>query len=426
MAALVKRTIGEEKSISTLSFALRELATRPLPGEPGRTQLHLFEERLGTGNFWRLVTGVGNFNHLSFILNVLSPTFRQRVLDAKCAPSSSEWLAFAHANNFYGLARFARDSLAMMPNETAKRFQDTVEATATSVAEKSTWKEIGAGLAAVEEVSDVTVRTVLLAAADRRLDKVDIASFEVNGDYETGTGLLSLLWRERPNLHPQIGAALWRMLPDEMHWPRTYRLLVQAHFVLVVARSSHVADEDALRVLKAFAPLRLDIAIDPRSARYHALFLWNLYALWFERGRGAADAFRKLQDERIWERFISVVTRRLSFRRNEDKLETLQLAGALAWLVPEMRSRVAELIRGKIVGIRYLADMADDDALGFVPAFVALYGMTLCVPENTIFSPERVQCLLEKAEKYTERGPALVPVLNWLNGKLRRHQPRRS
>jgi hypothetical protein len=224
---------------------------------------------------------------------------------------------------------------------------------------------------------------------------------------------LWVLWEHREDLRPALGAGLWRLLPHERRWPKSYKLLIKAGFLLAIVRSEHVAEPDALRVLAAFAPLRPGVAIGPKSARYHALFLWSLFALWFARGRGVAQEFNSLQHEGTWERFVGVVEKRRGWRRNEDKIDTLQLAGALAFLVPALRPRLAALLRGKMVGIRYLADMADAE-LTFIPAFLACQGMTLCAPRQAIFTAERIDGLLAKAAVYDEPGPAIEHVCAWL------------
>jgi hypothetical protein len=82
------------------------------------------------------------------------------------------------------------------------------------------------------------------------------------------------------------------------------------------------------------------------------------------------------------------------------------LSGALAFLVPDLRPRLVELVRGKIIGIGHLQAIADRD-LTFIPAFLSLHGMALSASPRGIFTRERVDRLLEKAAEYDERGPAL-------------------
>lgn len=414
LVTLVGRTIAQQESLGNVNQSLRTLGRRSLPDDPDRTQLHLLEEWLGADGFWRLIEEAGDLNDLAYLLDVLSPAFRSTVVAAKHAPDPDRWITLARRGTFYSLARFARDSLAVLPDETADRFREAVEVTAVDLAARSTWSEIGSSLGKMEDFEDEPLRAFFVAAAEQQISAVHIPDLRFD-DYQTATGALSVLWRHRPTERPKIGASLWQLLPSKLNWPRTHRLLIQARFILMIARSEDVSEEDALRVLEAFAPLTPDVTIDPKSARYHALFLWNLFALWFERGRSFAQEFRDLQDETMWERFVEVVAKRHTWRRNEDKLDTLMLAGALAFLVPDLRAQVSPLIQGKVTGIRYLAEMADEK-LTFVPAFLAFRGMVLSAHESAIFTRDRVGRLLIKAQDYENRGPAIVHVCDGLRG----------
>jgi hypothetical protein len=402
---LVARTVETEKSIGTLSFALRELGGRPLPGDAGRTQLHLFEERLGVGTLWRLVAGAGNLNHLTYLLEAITLPFRARALAPDQAPDESGWMNLLRRGSLFDVARFAADALPLLPAEIAERVRTAADSMAVELAATSNWGDIGAALDKAEQIVDDRLRQAVLDSAMQRIAATTLDNL-AGGDFEAASSALWVLGRYRPEHRPEFGAALWRILPSEATWPRNHRLLFTARFVLSVARWPEVSDADALRVLRAFAPLKPGVSVVPQSARYHALFLWGLYALWFVRGRSIATTFGDLQPERTWERFIAVVERRQGFPRNKDKLETLMLAGALAFLMPSLRPRLLELMRGKIVGLSHLVEQADAE-LTFVPAFFALHGMALDLSEKRIFTAVRVDSLHKKAAAYEERGPAI-------------------
>jgi hypothetical protein len=406
LETLIERTLAREGSVGTLNLALRELSGRALLDGSGRTQLHLFEDALGEAAFWRLVLGAGNLNHLAYLLGGLSEGFRPRVLAPVVAPDRDGWLALTRRGSFYDPARFARDVLPSLPAATAVRVVVAVETAATDLVAASTWGEIGAGLAMLEEVEDKRVGAALGAAASARIAAVNVATLAFD-DYEAATECISVLWRHCPAVRPELGAALWRVLPHKQRWLRTHKLLFLSRFLLGIARSEHVSEADARRVLEAFAPLASNVSIDPKSARYHALFFWNLFALWFERGRAVAPSFGELQTEQTWQRFVGVVEKRQNWRgNNTQKLDTLMLAGALAFLLPDLRPRLVALVPGKITGIAHLAAIAERD-LTFVPAFLSLHGMALSASPRGIFTPERVALLLEKAAEYDERGLAL-------------------
>lgn len=413
LKTLATRTVAREASIGTFNLALRELAKRDLAHGSGRTQLQLFEEKLGVAACWRLIRRVGRLNHLAYLLDGLTPRFRARLLSPDAALDCEGWSGLARRGSLYDAARFAADGLPGLPTATAQRFRAAVAETAAEITTNSTWGNIGSALAKLEKVADEHVRATLTEAAFTRIEAVDVAHLAFD-DYEEAVEALSVLWRNRPALRPELGAALWRLVPRENRWPDSYKLLIQARFLCTIARSEHVGEADALRVLKAFSPISSRVTLDPKSARHHALFLWNLFALWYERGSAVTAEFRDLQDERTWQRFVAVVEKRQGWRGNNDKLDTLMLAGALAFLVPELRPRLVERVRGKIVGIQHLQTMADRD-LSCIPAFLAFHGMALSAPPHRIFTREKVGSLHEKAKAYEERGPALIHLLATLN-----------
>ncbi len=405
LALLAGRTVKKEGSIGTLGLALLQLGERPLFGATNQTQRELFEVRFGIVSLWRLVVGAGDLNHLSYLLDGLSPVFCDRVLASHAAPDVHGWITLARRGTLYGAARFARDSFGRLPSEVAERVRLAIATTAVELTSASSWGEIGSTLAALEQIADTRISAALAEPTNARIDGVVLGDLAFD-DYVEAVDCISVLWRNRPTLRPELGARLWQLLPHRERWPHTYQLILKAPFLLRVARTPEVSQDDALRILQAFAPLAANVALDPRSARYHALFLWNLFALWFERGRSLTTSFSDLQSTATWSRFLAVVAKRQHWRRNEDKLNTLQLSGALALLVPSLRPTLIDLVRGRIRGIPHLAQFADD-SLTFIPALLVAHGLALSDPPQRIFTAERVLLLLKKAEAYEERGPAL-------------------
>lgn len=412
LGLLAERIVEREGSIGTLNLSLHQMGQRTVFDSEDQTLRDLFEEGLGVDFVWRLVLSAGNLNHLAYLLDGLSPAFRARLLEPDEAPNLEGWIALAMRGTFYDPARFAKDILGRLPTATAERMRLAVEATASKLAAASSWGELGSGFAALEEVEDVRIRTALLDAANARINSIALDDLSFDG-YDDAVAGIIFLWRNRPAMRSKLGAALWRLLPNEDHWPSNYRLLLQSRFLLMIARAPEVAQADALRMLRANSSLGPEVALDPRSARYHALFLWNLFALWFERGRSQVESFSKLQTSATWQRFVEVVAKRQSWRRNQDKLDTLMLAGTLALLVPDLRPQLVRLVRGKIKGISFLADMADQK-LTFIPAALVCHGLALSASPRGIFTSGRVAQLIKKAEDYEERGPALDYLCNSL------------
>lgn len=408
---LVTRTVEQQASIGTLNLALHTLGVRYLRGETGRSQLHLFEKQLGATAFWRLVTGAGNLNHLVYLLEALTQPFRASLFTSEDAPDGGGWAALLERGSLYDPARFAAEAFPLLPPDVAEQVRTAAEQMVGRLAARSTWGDIGSALDKTEKVGDQRVCQAVLNAATERITATSVENLLV-GDFDAVSGAL-LLGAWRPELRPDLGAAIWHILPHEEEWPRVSRLLINARFALQFACWPEVTDEDALRVLRALAPFERDVTIEPIAARHHALFLWQLWGLWLARGQSVATRFSDLQSEHTWKRFVNVVKRRTSWYRQQDKMNTLMLAGALAFLVPSLRQDLVECMPGSIFRINHLIEQVDDD-FTFVPTFFVLHGMALNSGLDVIFTPRRVARLHQKALAYEQQGPAIAHLKDWL------------
>lgn len=405
--------VGPAMSIGTLNLSLDKMSKRPAPGSVTRTQLHQFEERLGVRGFWRMVMRAGNFNHLAYILPSLSEGFRTAVLDIAAVPTQDEWAAFALARTYYDPARFVRDNLHLLPTETAERIRLALESTAATLVERSTLGDVGTGLTALASVANVPLRNVLVEPARKRIEAATIDAAQAKG-YEDAVSAIAALWNHRVDLRPELGAALWQLLPQERTWPQTEALIPPAINLLEIARSPHVNHADAIRVLRAFAPLASGKPVTPEGARHLARFLWGLHALRYERGPELAGDFRSLQHDATWRLIAKAVERRAHWR--SEILETLQICGALTWFLPDLRPELSRAFLGKAAEMRE-AMMVADPQLPFVEAFFTCYGATLAAPGHQVFAPEWVDSLLSRAPSSAQQGPALDQLCDWLRNE---------
>jgi hypothetical protein len=194
--------------------------------------------------------------------------------------------------------------------------------------------------------------------------------------------------------------------------------------LLEVGNSEHLSDPDAERLLKAFSGISTYIDVEHTSPGPLYLFIWNLFAFWLGRGKSMAADFADLQPEDFWKRLENVVAEQAAKGgRNQDKLRVLALAGLLTFVLTGRTKRLAQGLRGKIYGLPWLIEEAEE--LTFVPAVLALKGLSLIDPFQVRFSFDRRQMLLAKAAKYDERGPAVDFICRWLQRDDRYHTPQR-
>ena len=180
----------------------------------------------------------------------------------------------------------------------------------------------------------------------------------------------------------------------------------QLTICFIVARSPLVTKSDAQQLIHAGIDLlqKLDLKELPTLLLF--LYLWNLGALWYERGPKPPNPFAKLFNSDISQRLITDLDRRVSkAKQNEERLFILELAGLLGYLQPERRGDLMSLLWGCIRRLQYLRE----DALqqSFVLAFFALAGISLLSPTHVNFTPENCQHLLTAVAEYEERGPTI-------------------
>ena len=400
---LIRRTVDEGRSIGTLHLTLRELGKRLLTDGSGRTQLHVLERLLSAGDWWRLITENGDLNHLAYILEDLSDGYRELLLAPGEAPSHKGWKKVLQRGSFYDACRFARDSVRYLPEETLQRFRQATIDTGEALFENEHWPAIGSGLSLQPEIADATLREVLGTAADRFLDGVVVSKLSFS-EFSPAVNAIACLWQERPAHRAELAARLWDLLPPSHRWPEDDRVLVTARFLLAVGRNADLPYADALRLLRAFCPLQRQIALKKTYTLPLFLFLWNLFALWLERGRELSSEFIHLQPASFWEELFTLLRQRSTrWLSNQDKLNALALAGLLAFLLPDRREKIRDAVC--LVGVSYLRIEAE--SLTFVPAFFVYRGLSLHSPFEDNFTPERCDLLLRKAGEYEERGPAV-------------------
>lgn len=143
------------------------------------------------------------------------------------------------------------------------------------------------------------------------------------------------------------------------------------------------------------------------------LLLWNLAALWFE--RGPDRDFHNLLPQAIIKRLIDSVYERSKKRLSKaEKRALLALAGLVDLLAPKEKETLRSALRGRVIGLRWL----HEEALGetFVPAFFTLRGMSLLRKTSINFSLPVCRRLLEMATDYEDVGPAIERLCEEIRG----------
>ena len=223
-------------------------------------------------------------------------------------------------------------------------------------------------------------------------------------DFREAVNALACCWRERPDLRPELGKSLRRILPCRTTWPREKGEVAALWLVLTLARNAGFPQEDARWLLaEVTAFLDREVCADMHTLPLF-LLVWNMAALGYERGleRSFAGTF----PHAVQELLLAVLAERVHPKGpNPEKLwEQLALAGLLAFVFPEHRTRLVELLVPLRGAVRRQAKPAMKQS--FVPAVFALEGIALQGVAEDVFTPAICAELLRKFEDYEDVGPA--------------------
>lgn len=412
ISTLIDKTIKAERSIGPLSFALRELSSRPLLGESGHSQRKTLESILGVSEFWRLVEGAGDLNHLSYLLDDLSPAFRTVILAQHHAPDQSRWRALMRRGNYYCLARFAKDSLRLLPSVVTKSFLEAARAEIVALSKSSPWASLGKGLAMCNKIEFVPIRILLESAALERINDVDLLQVAVS-DFVEAASVLLLTWHHHEQLRFEIASRFWQILPVRKDWPKDDQLLLGGTLLLELACDGFLGQETTARLMQAFAPYLPRDAISKSEARIVSRFLWNMSACWMTSQDHRSESLLTIWDvatqNALFERLESAVQK---IRSDEDALDVTVLAGNLAYLAPEQTERVSAMLKGSVFGFRRLINQSEE--MSFVLAALSSIGLALIGSPHIALAKKRVGRIMAKAPEYSDRGPVISHLVSYL------------
>ena len=325
LAKLIDRTIVLGASIGTIAFPVRYIRHH-WPEYADR-----LESMIGPDNLWRLFVANGDLNDLSPLLPALGRSLRDALISPEHG-SECRWRDLTARSNFFAICRFARDCFSDLPEIVGYRLTQIIKASVTGSLQRTCWSEFASSTAIIEKLVPSDLKVCLMEAAGDRIARLGPDDLRAE-DIEAAVALLLTVQHHRSDLWPMAARDLWRIVPPESTWPDNYHRIIAGRFLLQLASLPEVSKRDAERVIRAFTAQ--PPALDHAESKVVWLFLWNLFATWYERGRPFSSRFRGLQPLEFWDKMVQFVEQRAARRRNEDKLNLLIVAGLLRFLVPE-------------------------------------------------------------------------------------------
>ncbi|MGQ0571664.1 MAG: hypothetical protein ACT4P5_19345 [Armatimonadota bacterium] len=391
---LVDKTIAAGRSIESFHYSLRQLA------QPS-SQRERLQGLLGIDGWWRLIIGVGSLYSVCKLSQAMSDDFRLRFIRASSELTSEDWSGITARGLYLNACTFVTDELAAYPALSQTAFRAALAHGAAPLAAKASWFDLNPSRPPTD-LASVEGR-ILREALQPRIKAFKVEEL-IGLDFREAVNAFAFGWREREDLHPDLAAHLWHIIPDSARWPREDGEFAAFRLVLVIARSEAISQQDALRLLSATGSfLDREVCKDIDTLPLF-LLLWNMAALRYER---AADrSFHGTLPANPIEILLTVLRERVRPKGpNDEKLAQLALAGLLRFLLPQFGNELRGILAPLTTSTRWLYNEALEQT--FLPVLFALEGIALLQPGEPVLTPQVCLGLRWKFKAYEEVGPAI-------------------
>ena len=321
---LVNDTIATQRSIGTLSFALKDLKQR------GSNTGKALEAKLGAPRFWCLLSTLGNPKTLSDLTGSMSESCAAEVLAQARHSDSTCWNALFERGSLYEAADFIVRCPAWVEDPT---LQPLITASLQQHAERlvnaSDWYGLNSAALKLAQATDRQVCDPISKALQQRLSRCRIDTLGFTG-FAEAVDALSCLVRETPLNQPLIAQQLWRLLPPTANWLKPADTFMRNARILfgTLADLAFSSEENAKTVLEIGMAVDKAALLIKASTQDVMLYWWSLYSLWFFHCQAGGVSFAKKIPAETLHSLQKLVEHRAKQKLNRD--ENLFLS--LAWL----------------------------------------------------------------------------------------------
>jgi hypothetical protein len=401
LRTLVAAAPSRGKSISTVAPALRRMKqTRPAV----RLQL---DKIMFPDLWWELFFAAGDIADVSSFLAGRNVRYAQNFLGAAAGRPARDWLELVSRSDFSSVCGFVRYFLSATPDTVRHIILPALERDGRTLCESATIEDVGKGLGLLRSFvqSGIAPQPVVRGLFDPALERVRL-DVSRRGPYRRladAAGFLHTVMTTVPEVVEDVGRRLWQIVPNEETWSTERRPLQPLRFLAMFCQSRAVPQLAAERTLRAIAGAVALGPDTPTSPRLAFLFVWNVYALWFERGRRVNADFQSLFTPAFKSWLVELLRECVREERTaEGRVTCYALAGTIAYALPSLRERC----RVRIPRIR-TEELSAVEEMTFVPAFFATYGLETYgnVPAATLGALR--QAISTKHTAYAQVGLAV-------------------
>ncbi len=362
---LMQRTSG--RSIGTLDLALRELK------QVDEELLVRLEEKIGVDRMWQMILQSGDLITFQNTVQHTSWKFGQSLLSILSTTPAGQVAGFLCKGGILPVCQFLRWSGRRLAKTVAASFVDDPRPTLRDLISQADWPTRARAAYQLANAPPSSLRDDMTALFWNYLEEVDPASLEATSVQDCMNCLGHLVAAD-PKSRKQALAVVERHVGPPDGWTKTPGFLRWNRAVL------YMMTDPAAPETRAREALRVGCSSDvapcfPEATTLDAfLYLWNLYALWFQWREDDLEDFREALHADVRAEAVQLWTRRgTTHESGQDLANWLALAGVLSF------TGLAELTppdSSVLPDSDGLAGMLED--AGFVSAALAVLGLEAC------------------------------------------------
>jgi len=396
---LIAKTIASGRSIGNIHWAMRELKQT----SPGL--LEKLEWKIGAKRWWQIICANGDMQALLHILQDMDESYRRELVQGSQNVSLEQWQQLLLRGNFADLCNFVRWSSLFFSEYLTDDFLSSLKPTFERLIREGDWKVLDQGASLLRESSDSLIKKCLSDLLRDYLAQVRLESLSFDS-FGKAVHCVKLLWTEVPSRREELTRFLLTILPEEKVWYADEEFIRSARLLFFILATPQVRPDDARGVLAIGNREHVAVLCEEATTLDLFLYLWNLYALWFQWERTEGQTFEAFLNAEIVHTVSDALRKRSQAQTKQEETDNLiTLTGFLSFVGVSIPSEERTRWSGRLLSFERLLARAATKT--FIPAVFFLLGLEWIFDGASRVPTMIWRGLPPKARDYSEKLSAI-------------------
>ncbi len=404
------QTVASGRSLGTLELALRKLAL--IDEQVAMAVI----EKIGVYRWWRLILARGNLSVLSGVVRYAGWDFGQQLLAVLATAPTAELEVLLLRGDLFQFCRLLRWRSHQMVSAVSSQLFDRLRPALEELLERADWPTRARAAYQLAHAPPLPLMRATTTLVWDRLEAVEPpapASAPPEGDKGNEEMRILLhctryLVTADPRLSSRSSALVERHLGAPDGWPRSPGFVRWGRHLLRMACEPEIGDATAAEWLRVACRPEVATLLADATTLDVFLYLWNLYALWFQWREDAADDFREALADTLRAESLRAFLERGAAPEDEELYSLLALAGILRFSGLAEETDLAPSVEQRWPDPERLALLLEGGT--FVPSALAVLGYEALLGEPCGAAPD----VAERLDRYPAPTAAMRLLHLWL------------